>query len=228
MTTAPIDPALASDGIDELPSCFLSAAADAQPVGGSVHIHCDDVAGEWTLRPAGDGFDVTSEHATGDCALRGTASDLLLVLWRRRPMSTIDGVGEADGDAQRWLRWPDVCRLVRSKDAATASPPRISERMNKDSMTSPSTRRITSDTRNAAALTRRRFPRVGLVSAPSNAGNVRNQEAIRRSTPRHSRRLQSPDTHMRLPEVVPSDGGVYSARPTGDPSMIWSRYSLRP
>ena len=52
-----------------------------------------------------DGFDVTREHAKGDCALRGAASDLLLVLWRRRPMSTIDVVGDADV-AARFLAWP--------------------------------------------------------------------------------------------------------------------------
>jgi uncharacterized protein (TIGR03083 family) len=101
----PLDPELASDGIDEFLTWFLSPAADAQPVGGSVHIHCGDVAGEWTLRPAGDGFDVTREHAKGDCALRGPASDLLLALWRRRPMSTIDVVGDAD-IAGRFLARP--------------------------------------------------------------------------------------------------------------------------
>lgn len=104
-TAAPLDPALASDGIDEFLSWFLSPAEGAQPVGGSVHIHCGDVAGEWTLRPDGDGFDVTREHAKGDCALRGAAGDLLLVLWRRRPMSTIDVVGDADV-AARFLAWP--------------------------------------------------------------------------------------------------------------------------
>ncbi|HRE02628.1 MAG TPA: hypothetical protein PLV68_15105, partial [Ilumatobacteraceae bacterium] len=61
---------------------------DADPAGGSVHIHCTDVAGEWTLLPgdppaqAGE-YVVTREHSKCDCAMRGSASDLLLVLWRR-------------------------------------------------------------------------------------------------------------------------------------------------
>lgn len=101
----PLDAALASDGIDEFLTWFLAPAEGAEPVAGSVHIHCGDVAGEWTLRPAGDGFDVTREHAKGDCALRGTASDLLLALWRRQPMSTIDVVGDADV-AARFLARP--------------------------------------------------------------------------------------------------------------------------
>jgi uncharacterized protein (TIGR03083 family) len=94
----PLDPQLASDGIDEFLASFIAEpATDAQPVGGSVHIHCGDVPGEWTIRedPNG-GFDVTPEHAKGDCAIRGTASDILLALWRRLPLSVCDVVGDAD------------------------------------------------------------------------------------------------------------------------------------
>ena len=92
-----IDATLASDGIDEYVTWFVHRPADgAAPVGGSVHIHCGDVPGEWTLRPAADGagFDVAREHAKGDCALRGPANDLLLALWRRLPIDAIDVVGD--------------------------------------------------------------------------------------------------------------------------------------
>lgn len=94
----PIEALLASDGIDEFLTHMLSAViADAPAVGGSVHLHCTDVAGEWTVRPAGDGAQVvTREHSKGDAALRGTASDLLLVLWRRRDLAQIDVVGDGD------------------------------------------------------------------------------------------------------------------------------------
>jgi predicted lipid carrier protein YhbT len=63
-------------------------------VGGSVHLHCTDVAGEWTVRPVADGFETAREHAKGDAAMRGTASDLLLALWRRIPVSALDVVGD--------------------------------------------------------------------------------------------------------------------------------------
>jgi uncharacterized protein (TIGR03083 family) len=94
----PIDAVLASDGIDEFLSYFLNDTAEgAAPVDGSVHIHCADVPGEWTIRPGeGEGFDVTREHAKGDCAIRGSASDILLALWRRVPLSVCDIVGDAD------------------------------------------------------------------------------------------------------------------------------------
>ena len=65
-------------------------------VGGSVHIHCTDVAGEWTIREFADSFVVAREHAKGDCAIRGAALDILAVLSKQAPLSTVDVVGDAD------------------------------------------------------------------------------------------------------------------------------------
>jgi uncharacterized protein (TIGR03083 family) len=93
-----IDAALASDGIDEFLAYFLNTRNGA--VNGSVHIHCTDVAGEWTIRETADGFDVTREHAKGDCAIRGAASDILLALWRRIPLESCDVVGDAEVSAR--------------------------------------------------------------------------------------------------------------------------------
>ena len=92
-----IDAELASDGIDEFLDHFLGPDPVATAaVGGSVHLHCTDVAGEWTVRPKTEGgFEVAREHAKGDSAVRGPASDLLLVLWRRRPLDVVDVVGDA-------------------------------------------------------------------------------------------------------------------------------------
>ena len=96
-TTAPIDATLASDGIDEFLTHMLAGVAKgAAPVGGSVHLHCGDVPGEWTVTEGGDGFTVVREHAKGDCAIRGTANDVLLALWRRLPLSALDVVGDRD------------------------------------------------------------------------------------------------------------------------------------
>lgn len=106
-----IDPDLASDGIDEFLTHFVQVADDdAAPIAGSVHLHCTDVPGEWTLYAATDDagaptFRLVREHAKGDCALRGTASDLLLVLWRRLPVERIDVVGDAEV-AARFLAYP--------------------------------------------------------------------------------------------------------------------------
>lgn len=89
----PIDPAVAIDGIDELFDIFVPlrlGGRDGIDIGGSVHLHCTDVpegsaehAGEWTFHTSDGIFSLHRGHAKGDCALRGRASDLLLMLWRR-------------------------------------------------------------------------------------------------------------------------------------------------
>jgi uncharacterized protein (TIGR03083 family) len=107
-----IDAQLASDGIDEFLFHFTDAPAGTEPVGGTVHVHCTDVAGEW-LVVAGSGeegapeFVVTREHAKGDCAMRGPASDVLLTLWRRKPLDTIDVVGDR-AVAERFVARPPL------------------------------------------------------------------------------------------------------------------------
>jgi hypothetical protein len=95
-----MDPALASDGIDEFLEFFAGHAGQAKPddpLGGSVHLHCTDVAGEWFVVDGADGaLVVTREHAKGDCAMRGPASDLIFALWRRVPLERVDVIGNAE------------------------------------------------------------------------------------------------------------------------------------
>jgi uncharacterized protein (TIGR03083 family) len=83
---------VAADGIDEFLVFFAArrVSEHAEPVGGTVHLHCtdtghrSDLGGEWLVRRLDEhGIDVTREHAKGDAAVRGTANDLLLWLWRR-------------------------------------------------------------------------------------------------------------------------------------------------
>ena len=99
-----IESALASDGIDEFLVNFLPRGRESVPaVGGSVHIHCTDVAGEWTITQTdARTFVVAHEHAKGTCAIRGAASDVLLALWRRLPLSRVEIIGDA-GVAQRFV-----------------------------------------------------------------------------------------------------------------------------
>lgn len=95
----PIDAALAVDGIDEFFEHFSDGVArSAEALGGSAHLHCTNVAGEWLVSEptVGGPLDVRREHAKGDCAVRGSASDLLLLLWRRTDVD--DGRFEVFGD----------------------------------------------------------------------------------------------------------------------------------
>jgi uncharacterized protein (TIGR03083 family) len=94
----PVDPELAADGIDEILTVFVPRlTANFGEVGdATVHIHCTDVDGEWLVACTGGEITVTREHAKGDVAARGTASDLVLYLWGRVPADTLEVFGDAD------------------------------------------------------------------------------------------------------------------------------------
>ena len=89
-----LEPELASDGIDEFLEHMINNPADGATVGGTVHIHCTDVRGEWLVTPTAEALVTTREHAKGDVAIRGTASDLNLVMWRRTPLSAVEVIGD--------------------------------------------------------------------------------------------------------------------------------------
>ena len=98
-----IEAELASDGIDEFVHVMVKSNVreGEGPLRGSVHIHCIDVDGEWLIVPSEPSdVVVTREHAKGDCAIRGSASQLLLGLWRRIPMSSLEVIGNVDVAAQ--------------------------------------------------------------------------------------------------------------------------------
>lgn len=92
-----IEPTLASDGIDEFVTEILQRLTERgmPAIGGTVHLHCTDVKGEWIIEPSDDGgYEVRREHVKGDAAIRGPASDLQLVMWRRLPLSVVDVIGD--------------------------------------------------------------------------------------------------------------------------------------
>ena len=97
-TTTPVDAELAVDGIDELLVVFLPRlAGNFGDVGdGTVHMHCTDAEGEWLVTNRDGQVTVTREHAKGDVAARGSASDLLLFLWGRVPTATLEVFGDAE------------------------------------------------------------------------------------------------------------------------------------
>ncbi len=103
---APLNAVLASDGIDEnlsLWTPYSLAGKDGIDIGGSVHVHCTDVDGEWTFKTDDGLLRVDRGHAKGDVALRGPASSLLLVLWRR--LKPGEGSTEVLGDGAVLDRW---------------------------------------------------------------------------------------------------------------------------
>lgn len=85
LTPNPIDPELASDGIDEYFELAIPRVVKREGItlpAGSIHLHCTDTHGEW-LVTAEPEYTVVRAHQKGDAALRGPAQAMLLRLWGR-------------------------------------------------------------------------------------------------------------------------------------------------
>jgi uncharacterized protein (TIGR03083 family) len=85
-TPAPFDPDMAVDGIDEFYDVLVpfSARRWTRPLPtGSLHLHRTDGPGEWLVRAVDGTVVTTREHAKGDAAVRGSASDLFAFVWNR-------------------------------------------------------------------------------------------------------------------------------------------------
>jgi uncharacterized protein (TIGR03083 family) len=94
-TPGDIDAELAADGLDEYLGLVEAFPRRRFPERGSVHLHATDTPGEWLVRFDADGMRLTREHAKGDVALRGPASDVLLVLLGRKATDAVDLFGDA-------------------------------------------------------------------------------------------------------------------------------------
>jgi uncharacterized protein (TIGR03083 family) len=102
----PIEAELARDGIDEMVDIHLPMHREwIEPrpgAGERYHFHRTDGDGEWLVVFAPEKVEITREHAKGDVAIRGSASDLLLWFWGRVPADRLEVLGEA-ALAERWF-----------------------------------------------------------------------------------------------------------------------------
>jgi uncharacterized protein (TIGR03083 family) len=105
----PVDAGLAVEGIDEMFDVLVpERVGDALRGNGEVlHLHATDAPGEWLVTLTDGPPAVERGHAKGDVAARGTASDLLLFLWRRVPADRL----QVFGDAALLERWRDAVRI---------------------------------------------------------------------------------------------------------------------
>ena len=90
-----VEPELAADGVDEYLGILGAFQGRRFPEAGSIHLHTTDTPGEWLVRLDAEGIQLTREHAKGEVAVRGPASDVLLVLMGRKTMVAVDVFGEA-------------------------------------------------------------------------------------------------------------------------------------
>lgn len=93
-----IDPVLAADAVDEFFEHTGALRREAAPlVAGTIHLHATDAGGEWTIsEDAAGALAVERGHLRGDAAVRATASDLLLLLYRRIGREAVEAHGDAD------------------------------------------------------------------------------------------------------------------------------------
>jgi len=105
----PIDSDFACDGIDE----FLEVIAPFRlrdrlvGAGETFHFHRTDGDGEWLVRLTPGGPEIERAHAKGDVAVRGGASDLLLVLRNRTGLDAV----EVFGDEALLARWHELAAI---------------------------------------------------------------------------------------------------------------------
>jgi uncharacterized protein (TIGR03083 family) len=104
-----IEAAVAIDGVDEfldnLPHATWSALVkDLKGDGEILHLHSTDADGERLIQLTPTGFTWQQGHAKGDVAVRGAASDLLLLLYgRRKPDGEQFQIFGDEALLNRWL-----------------------------------------------------------------------------------------------------------------------------
>lgn len=111
-----IDAALAVDGINELlenldhvPG-FTERFAALGFDGESVHLHSTDAEGEWMVTLGTGDFGWEHGHGKGTVAVRGSAADLLLLVYHRRHVDD-DGRYACFGDTAVLGRWLESTAL---------------------------------------------------------------------------------------------------------------------
>jgi uncharacterized protein (TIGR03083 family) len=104
-----IDPPLAADSIDEFLEHMAAARREGgAPVGGTVHLCATDADGDWTAsEDAAGALVVERGHRRGDAAARATASELLLLLYRRIGPGEVEVLGDT-GVLERFLARTDL------------------------------------------------------------------------------------------------------------------------
>lgn len=112
---AGVDTQLAIDGIDEtlvilLPGRRREGLEALDAAGTSLHVHATDAPGEWQVSfvEPPEYLRVERTHGKGDVAVRGAASDLLLLLWNRVGLDAL----EVFGDADLLRRWPEAIKMT--------------------------------------------------------------------------------------------------------------------
>lgn len=86
----PIEVTVALDGIDEfLDEVLPGLSHDLDGPAQTICLHAHDTIGEWTIRAGEGSTHLTRAGGRADATVTATASDLLLLLWGRRPLDQV-------------------------------------------------------------------------------------------------------------------------------------------
>lgn len=105
-------PDFAVDGIEEFLYGFLGRPDDElmNDPPRTLHLQATDTSSEWLIR-LGASVEVRRENGDADCMVRGTASDLHLLIWNRRSPDGLD----VEGDASLLRFWRDKVQVHWSR-----------------------------------------------------------------------------------------------------------------
>ena len=99
------DPDVAADGIDELLFAFYGRdRPDPERCDGVIGLQATDRPLAWTVRVSGDAVAAEGGLGASDVQVRASASELYLLLWRRRALDGLDVAGTPDAFARLWPR----------------------------------------------------------------------------------------------------------------------------
>lgn len=105
----PVDPAVATDGIDELLTGFVvrrrGRLRTDQPR--TLAVHATDTAQHWHLTISDEPVVAERSELEADVTVRGPASDVYLALWNRLSFGALD----AYGDHELLSTWPELVRV---------------------------------------------------------------------------------------------------------------------
>ncbi len=105
-----ISPDIAADGIDEFLDVFVAAsrAAHDAPAGPTMSFECNERSDRWWLDLSERaGRIVTRDPRDASVRIRGTAEQLLLILWGRVPIAHVAG-WQVSGDVGELSRWSEL------------------------------------------------------------------------------------------------------------------------
>lgn len=98
----PVEPRLAGDGVAEfLEEVLPGMSRDLDGTSQTISLRCSDIDAQWTVR-VGDGACQLLRSGDVEAAVCAPASDLVLLLWGRRPVERFDVAGDL-GALRRFL-----------------------------------------------------------------------------------------------------------------------------